>query len=396
MCARDAIGSAQGRHVASQRPPVGFGEDHRTVATLPKSIKVVESVDGGRFVPKSVALLADDLSRALDAAAPFAGRNPVGVIPAVWTVDSARGRSAPLAQSTETRAYSPSKAKQRVGTAVISLPDADIRFKKIDSLVRGNTADEIATCAACDRFATILVAPAFPAQGRLVVDGRVVAGKNFVDLAAQLRDRGVRVATPAQYADMTRMSGVVLCDAQTDDDLRRIASMSDHMPGPLLHCGSGGLSSALAPPFQPVANVPLPDLVVIGSQTEVSRRHLARLADQRPSAVAIRSTPDAWQTHVDWASPRLTVSFAMPRLSPHVAERAVRAALKDLVRHRVRPKALFVVGGDTLRRLLEAAGATSVGVHGAWSPGVAVSRVTDGAWQGPGCIRCPVPSTMQA
>lgn len=333
-------------------------------------------------MPKSVALLADDLSGALDAAAPFAGQGPGGVIPAVWTVDSARGRSAPLAQSTETRAYSPSKARQRVGAAVISLPDADIRFKKIDSLVRGNTADEIAACAACDRFATILVAPAFPAQGRLVVDGRVVAGKDIVDLAALLRDRGVRVATPAQYADMTRMSGVVLCDAQTDDDLRRIASMSDHMPGPLLHCGSGGLSSALAPPFRPVANVPLPDLVVIGSQTEISRRQLARLADQRPGAVAIRSTPDAWQAHVDWASARLTVSFAMPRLSPHVAERAVRAALKDLVRHRVRPKALFVVGGDTLRRLLEAAGATSVAVHGAWSPGVAVSRVADGAWAG--------------
>jgi len=38
-----------------------------------KCITVGESVDGGRFVPNSVVLLADDLTGALDAAPPFAG-----------------------------------------------------------------------------------------------------------------------------------------------------------------------------------------------------------------------------------------------------------------------------------------------------------------------------------
>ncbi len=111
-------------------------------------------------MPNSVVLLADDLTGALDAVAPFADHSPVRAFPIVWTADAARGWPAPIALSMETRAPAPKAAGRRVRAALASVPDADIRFKKIDSFARGNTAEEIAACAARDRAGTVLVAPA--------------------------------------------------------------------------------------------------------------------------------------------------------------------------------------------------------------------------------------------
>lgn len=318
-----------------------------------------------------VALVADDLTGALDSAAPFAGAAPASRVSVVWLPDKVPGPVARLGISTESRSLAPVAACDRVRAALNSLPQADIRFKKIDSLARGNTCHEIAACLDVDLFGIIVV-----------VDGRIHTAEGIVELAGPLSDLGVRFETRARGATMPVRKGVILCDAETDADLRRIVAEADHMAAPLLFCGSGGLAAALAPPFRAVKKAPIPDLAIFGSQTAVSRGHLARFSEHRSVEAAIRSTPETWREAVDWNAPRLAIGFDMPPRAPHLADRAVRTALADLHRQRTRPEAVLVVGGDTLRRVLDVSSGSSVDVYGAWAPGIAVSRVKDGSWAG--------------
>ena len=97
-----------------------------------------------RFVPDSVTLVADDLTGALDSAAPFADTAPAGKFPVVWSPSAIPGRIAPLGVSTETRVLSAGAARSGVLDALAALPEAGLHFKKIDSLARGNTAFDIA------------------------------------------------------------------------------------------------------------------------------------------------------------------------------------------------------------------------------------------------------------
>jgi hypothetical protein len=81
------------------------------------------------------------------------------------------------------------------------LRGATIVYKKIDSLMRGAWAAELATCWKLGAWRHCVVAPAFPYQGR-----RTQAGRQFArisdgswrtasdDLAAALRTEGVAAA----------------------------------------------------------------------------------------------------------------------------------------------------------------------------------------------------------
>ena len=336
--------------------------------------------DKERFVPDCVTLVADDLTGALDSAASFADSAPASKVPVVWSPSAIPGRNAPLGVSTETRELSAGAARSGVLDAFAALPEAGLHFKKIDSLARGNTAVEIAACAESGLFTSLIVAPAFPQQGRCVDGGRIEAGGVVVDLSKLLAEAKVTFETCAPGAGIPVRTGVALCDAATDADLKHIVAAAGLMEAPVLFCGSSGLAGALTPPSGRFRDAPLPDFAVVGSQTAMSRAHLARLSQS--FGMAIRSAPGAWRDSVDWAARRLAVGFDMPTLKADDARRAINETLREAVLSRAQPEAMFVVGGDTLRSVLDAAGATSVDVEGAWAPGIAVSRLTDGRWAG--------------
>src|SRR5690606_24619914 len=98
----------------------------------------------------------------LDTAAPFAAAG--APLPVVW---GRAGRGGSYALDSETRAR-PDPAFGRTE----HLHGADLAFKKIDSLLRGGTADEIVACLRSGRFRSAIVAPAFPAQDRVTRLGR--------------------------------------------------------------------------------------------------------------------------------------------------------------------------------------------------------------------------------
>jgi uncharacterized protein YgbK (DUF1537 family) len=128
-----------------------------------------------------------------------------------------------------------------------------------------------------------VIAPAFPAQGRVTRGGRQLVrdpggywSDVGIDVAAILPSKGIEVRSgPPEQG-----GGVFLCDATTDDDLDRIAARGPELTPPVLWCGSGGLARALA---GPTASLPLPQALpapvrlIVGTAHEVTCAQLDRL-----------------------------------------------------------------------------------------------------------------------
>ncbi len=329
-----------------------------------------------------VRLLADDLTGAIDSAVRFVPRT--GTLPVVWDAAAAPGQDS-VALDLGTREGDGAAAAARAGAAAPLLMGADIAYLKCDSLLRGHLAAELPACLRAGGFARAIVAPALPAQGRVMRDGRqyvVSAGQATLvgpDLAVQFRAQGCTVSL-CRPGD-TPPPGISIWDAETDGDLRLVAAAS--LPG-TLWCGSAGLAAALAGgETAAVTTVRRPFLALVGSDHPVTAAQLALTG-----AWHCPVTPD------DPAAPaRLAaqlaqrgaaaVSVALPpgHKRDHAAA-AIAATFARLLDGLPPPATLFATGGETLRSVCEALGATTLAVHGEYAPGVPVSVLADGRWNG--------------
>src|SRR5690348_6218032 len=103
----------------------------------------------------TLRLLADDLTGALDSAARFA--TAAAPIPVTWQAHAVAG---PLAMDSGTRDLASASVALRLQPYIPMLEAGDLAFKKIDSLLRGHVALELAACVG--RFDSCVLAPAFP------------------------------------------------------------------------------------------------------------------------------------------------------------------------------------------------------------------------------------------
>ncbi|MDQ3397025.1 MAG: four-carbon acid sugar kinase family protein, partial [Deinococcota bacterium] len=172
-------------------------------------------------------LLADDLTGALDSAAPFV--KLCGPIGAHWRLP-ADPLSPSAAISLGTRDEATPLARARFEAAGGIFKGADLAFHKIDSLLRGHPALEI-DIACRQGFSLVIVAPAFPAQGRLTrgglqrfASGDPVPRERVNPLGRQLQELGHELTFVAHPQGLTKASrGIVLCDAESDEALEDIA-----------------------------------------------------------------------------------------------------------------------------------------------------------------------------
>ncbi|MFB9818121.1 four-carbon acid sugar kinase family protein [Arthrobacter ramosus] len=213
-------------------------------------------------------IVADDLSGATDAAAPFSRFAKTRIIR-----DTVVHRSTMdvVSLNTESRQLRPSAAALVVETLVGSLIKQGRQkiFKKVDSRLRGNVGDEVAgALRALGRKglpAFAVVAPALPAAARITVDGAVLIDglsakgeTNSIDVVEALRQGGLRAAVikRSEYADAQtltdRIRGVFLaeCDAAvvdctTDDDLVTVATAHRLLEFQSLLVGSAGLAAGV-------------------------------------------------------------------------------------------------------------------------------------------------------
>ena len=220
-------------------------------------------------------VVADDLTGAMDTGQAFAARGHPTTV-AVGT-DGARPEEGVLVVNTDSRYLPPEEARTAVERVVAGVP-ARVVYKKIDSTLRGNLTAEIGAALDAAGADRALVAPAFPAGGRLtacgvhLVDGALVtdtaAGRDpdspvsSAHLPTLLGDGerpvahlGVETVAggPGAVADAVRdAAGAVLaCDAVHDDHLVSLARGAERSGEAVVYVGSAGLAGALELPTEP-------------------------------------------------------------------------------------------------------------------------------------------------
>jgi uncharacterized protein YgbK (DUF1537 family) len=292
-------------------------------------------------------LLADDLTGALDSAARFVPLT--GPVAITWQDVGTEGS---LAIDSSTRDLPAEAVGVRIDRFAPSLGGGDPAFKKIDSLLRGHVALELAACM--HWFDHCVLAPAFPFQGRITRDSRQIArsGDGWrdtgVDLAAELHAHGIEAQ---------------IHDAETDADLDAIVAEGRRLNGRVLWCGTGGLAGALAGPgLVPRPALPTPRLALIGSDHAVSRAQVAAVPLDFQASVVMCDVP--------------------PGIDRREARQRIGERFSLLLRRIQQPGTLFVTGGETLRDICDALGVTHLEVDGELEPGVPTSLMHGGSWDG--------------
>jgi D-threonate/D-erythronate kinase len=362
----------------------------------------------------AVTIIADDLTGACDAGALFAGRGPVGVFAAPNLPDARRPAAA---LDTGTRALSPREAAARVRDAAAGIAArlaGGLLFKKIDSTMRGNVAAELDALMTVTRATIALVCPAFPAQGRAVAHGLLTvhgvpahespigsdpdypaATSDLVKLLSRRPGRPVsllplkEVRCPIEDLARTlaEVNGVVVVDAEFDEDLDAVARAGLRHPGTLL-AGSAGLARAAASAWgfaAPAPALPGPGswLIVAGSRHPATRAQVDALEASGTAGVRLGGEREAELGRVVAALSAGNPAFVSSNADFEGARDDVVARLAGAARAvlaDVSPALLVLTGGETAQAVMRALGARHLEIDGAPSNGLALGRlVVDGA-----------------
>jgi D-threonate/D-erythronate kinase len=350
-----------------------------------------------------ILIIADDLTGAMDSAGPFAARGvETWVVADPAACDPSSLKSAQVvAVNTDSRHLSAPVAAQRVAEAVRRLAGTrEVLFKKIDSTLRGNVvAETLAMLRESGRRAA-WVAPAFPAQGRTVLEG--VVRVNGVELARTDFARDALSPPPlaplhqvfasaapgydvrsVKARDCTLDESVIrVVDAVDNDDLALVAKNSAMDPGNVLLAGSAGLTHALAAQMfagasalgaRPTIRGPI--LFVVGSRAMASAQQVEALRSEAGTSVLL--LPNGAGENL--AFPETdnlvlqAIEAAVPALAEEVATRLAQHALSAVRAMGI--KAVVATGGDTAMAILSASGNPALRVHGDLMPGIPYARI---------------------
>ncbi|MDI6837971.1 MAG: four-carbon acid sugar kinase family protein [Rhizobiaceae bacterium] len=331
-----------------------------------------------------VAILADDLTGALDTATPFVECGlSVGVVLDSRRLHTPHHGCDVLVLNTASRALPATDAAKRVRAAALEIAPLEPRIlmKKIDSRLKGNVAAECAALAAVFGRTRMVVAPAIPDQQRFTKNGLVVG--RGVDTPLSIRAVFGAKALPSTIAD-----------AESDTDLDNIVRAHDWQT--TLAVGARGLGAALArflgdvrkggtSPFVPAERT----LFAFGSRDPITTGQIARLEASR----WLRHVRDAPMGQV----PDDPASIALPALfrctgaieeDGATVARRFAAGFQSVI-DRTGPDMLMLGGGDTALAVLERLGIELVRPMGEIEPGIPWFEVTDADHRS---FRCAVKS----
>lgn len=319
-------------------------------------------------------ILADDLTGALDTAAAFCG---LGDVP-VYLAPPKAGTEPIQALATGTRDVAHETMARALQACLpwFAAP-GHLAFKKVDSLLRGNSLAEVAWLLRHGGFDGVVFAPGFPAQGRFTRDGQHWVDKpqapgvpaDAMQLPAAFASLGLEVCVGEPRVGLPA-GGVLIPDVTSDAELAQLAGWAKSADaGRWLWCGSAGLAWALA---RQAGQAP-----VAAGRPGPGLTHLVT-ASRHPVLRSQLRTLDAAGVHcADLASEQ--------PLTADAAEAALREHTRRLVATLPRPDNLVVVGGDTLLALCHAAGVVGLqagaGPRGGWG----AARLQGGVWHGVTC-----------
>jgi uncharacterized protein YgbK (DUF1537 family) len=378
-------------------------------------------------------IIADDLTGAADTAACFA---QAGLRTVVMLPESGFSRlrsQTPvsfdvISLSTNTRQLPAAEAARYVRHAVhwlqqngFTTPGARTLFyKKVDSLMRGHPAVELTAMLDALGLDRALVAPAFPAQGRLTRAGRQVIGTGA---SARQIDLGEVFASPglgparlhwlsldraglAGHAWTANEPGLYIADAETEADLEALAqgmlAQDVH-----LACGSAGLARALqrvnwpsrtspsAPPARSREMTPV--LVVAGSRAPALVR---QVESARQSGIRVVTPGTSFLEEGTFQPEELALALAetlrggQPAILTTVGLPAAQCPQGDeIVAGRLAAVAgwlveaglvggLVLTGGDIAAAVCHRLGASLIELYGEPIPGIASGALLDGTHPG--------------
>ncbi|AFL49862.1 uncharacterized protein YgbK (DUF1537 family) [Sinorhizobium fredii] len=298
-----------------------------------------------------VAIVADDLTGALDTGTPFveAGLS-VAVALDVGAIEATIATGAEVVVvNTVSRALDPLQAADRVrqATAALCRPSPEFVLKKIDSRLKGNVAAESAALALAFGRHRLAVAPAVPDQRRYTREAHVV---------------GFGIAEPLPIAPL--FSGpaldVEIADAASDEDLDGIVESLDWSL--TIAVGARGLGRALArrlarhaspTPFEPSERT----LFAFGSRDPITEAQMAVLLES--DLIASHCNAPAGDVPADGDPARLPMLLrctgALTDPSEIVAKRFAKGVSRIVAA--TMPDMLMMGGGDTAYAILRSLGA---------------------------------------
>jgi uncharacterized protein YgbK (DUF1537 family) len=342
-------------------------------------------------------VVADDLTGALDAAAALApgGGGHVLLAPGADWPEA----SDVVAISTRTRDGEEAATPQRVGQAVtLGLHRGASVLVKIDSLLRGEVGGAVRAGLEAQRAVTgrcvAVVAPAFPARGRITRGGRVEVGgdprSTERDVAAALAAAGLRSLVLGRGAPLPAVESLltgdgdrpdaVIVDCESDEDLARVAALAGR-PDVLL-VGTAGLAGRLPPAASRAgrAEVSLDGRAVLaigslapaalGQVSAVVRAGIPHVPVAAAPAEAGRRARELLQRgHV------LLTPDAGIGADPDTVAATLAAAVGEVADA---ADVLVLSGGHTAQAVLDRIGVTSLELVAELEPGVVASRVPGG------------------
>jgi len=354
-----------------------------------------------------VAVIADDLTGALDTAVRFQGADGVTVLLDPGDIDRVEARV--VAIDTASRGCDAQRAHALMleAAALVRRLDPLVTYKKMDSQLRGQFAHEIVAMLTAGSWGCALVAPALPEQGRTVRGGCLrerdligpslfsafheVPRSQYHGIGLEAIRRG-HVALSETLSSLRRAGNrVLVCDAETAEDLNTLvrAALTVQDLRQWLWCGSGGLAGALSRSLQMHGSpnpprLPLPFLGVIGSPDPVAQAQLRAAEQCGLSVLTLPREEDAAQNLVLLETAKRHVQhgvgcfLAAPALGADggrmnlYSQRLAECAF--VLARAARPASLILSGGDTARRVCQRLGLWGCLVRGEIAPGVPISR----------------------
>lgn len=349
-----------------------------------------------------IRILADDLTGALDCAAAFGAGVPVHL-------GEVTGDQRPDIEivSTGTRDVQRDELPSLLLPSLAWLQTADIAFKKVDSLLRGNTFEEVDWLARQGNFQGVGFVPAFPAQGRLTEGGQqwwvksegqrtAVAASITTTLVAKGWTVVSEPMAPDFSANRSHRQLAWVPDVRNENDMLAVATQALNCKAKVLWCASAGLAQALALKLpqspqlaneQRIENAAFHDgpLMLISASHHAVTQSQWQILRNSITPAGSGEAPDPLEvlnaTHL--ASPCLIDLSASSPLTSEQAANLLAAQTQKIAQTAPRPRTLVVVGGDTLLALCQALGAT--GLQSAMPmarPGWGCARMLGGRWDG--------------
>lgn len=348
-----------------------------------------------------LVIIADDLSGALDTAAPFAARGAdarvvISLEALATTLEAWQGQwPAVIAVNTESRHLPAEAAALRVIEAVRLLTRVAPQqwFKKVDSTLRGQV---VAECKALREALglPLLLAPAVPAQGRLVRNAEVwVDGLPLAETDYQQDARSAPLAGPIDVAfaaggltlqryrpgQETPLPGEdCIADAANDEELAAIYALLDTGSRHAM-AGAAGLATAMAHRCFGAAESSRRSLhnvnkvlYTVGSRSARAAEQLMQLRQHFSHLGVIEANADKLVTRASNAC--VVVPETGTQRTAGEVSGAMAAQVASITSHWQQDDEglLFLTGGDIAMAVLTRLGAHYICVENEWSPGVAL------------------------